>query len=724
MAETNPLHIALDTLPSISAARLELLERLGLRTVGDLLFHFPRAYEDLTDVRSIAALSADGIQTVQGEVVEIEGRSLSDGRTVVSVVLSDDGKNCLEGMWFNQSYAAKRFRYGQRLSFSGKPKWYRDHWQMNNPRVQILDGDAVPTGEAPAPPVSTPGVVPIYPLTEDLRPEQLRSLLRKALDQYASRLVDMLPAGLRQKHDWPTSDRALRDVHFPLTQSAAMRGRRRFVYEEFLILQLALALRRREVRGEGRAPVLTTTPAIDARIRRLFPFRLTADQDRAVAEICRDLAADKPMQRLLQADVGAGKTAVAVYALLVTVANKHQAALMAPTEVLARQHARTLDRYLAHSRVRRLLLTGALTSAERRDALAALAAGDIDLVVGTQALVQEDVRFARLGLVIIDEQHKFGVHQRARFRRRHNSEFQVPSAEPPPPQLRTQNSELGTPHYLVMTATPIPRTVALTVFGDLDVSIIRQLPPGRQPVATRWEPASQRQRVYARLREGMAQGRQGYIVCPLVEESATLDVKAATQTHVELRDGPFREFRVGLLHGRQDEEAKAAVMDRFRKHELDLLVCTSVIEVGVDVPNATLLVIEHAERFGLSQLHQLRGRVCRGPVAGECVLFAEPPNDDGRQRLRAFLRTTDGFALAEEDMKLRGTGEFFGARQHGLGELRLGNLIADADLLRLARKDAFALVAEDAGLRRPEHALLRAAVLERYGKTLDLAEIG
>ena len=691
MAESNPLQIALETIADIPASRLELLERLGLHSVGDLLLHFPRAYEDLSDVRSIAALSPDRIQTVQGDVVEIEGRSLNDGRKVVSVVLSDDGKNCLEGVWFNQSFAAKRFRYGQRLSFSGKPKWFRDHWQMSNPRVQILDGSAAPGL----------GVVPIYPLTEDLRPEHLRALLRKMLDRYTPRLADVLPVSLRQKHDWPTCDQALRDVHFPPTLSAAARGRRRFVYEEFLILQVALALRRREVRDEGRAPILVTTPAIDARIRRLFPFQLTADQDRAVADVCRDLAADKPMQRLLQADVGAGKTAVAVYALLTTVANKHQAALMAPTEVLAQQHAHVLDQYLAHSRVRRLLLTGALTAAQRRDALASLAAGDIDLVIGTQALVQEDVNFARLGLVVIDEQHKFGVHQRARFRR------------------------LGLdPHYLVMTATPIPRTVALTVFGDLDVSIIRQMPPGRQPVATRWEPVSQRERVYDRLREGLAQGRQGYIVCPLVEKSATLDVKAATQTYTELCDGPLRDFRIGLLHGRQDEETKATVMDRFRKHKLDLLVCTSVIEVGVDVANATLLVIEHAERFGLSQLHQLRGRVSRGPCAGLCFLFAEPPSDEARKRLRAFLRTTDGFALAEEDMKLRGAGELFGARQHGLGELRIGNLIADADLLRTARRDAFALVADDRGLRRPEHALLRATVLERFGKTMDLAEIG
>jgi ATP-dependent DNA helicase RecG len=676
----------------VTPTRVELLARLGLHTIGDLLLHLPRSYEDLTDVRSIRGLTVGKIQTVQGEVVEIEGRRLDDGRAVVSVVLSDDGKSCLEGIWFNQAGAARRFRYGQRVSFSGKPRRYRGHWQMNNPRVQIVDGRDKS---------DDPQIIPVYPLTEDLRPETLRALIDKAILRYAAQLPDILPEELRRKRGWPALAQALREVHFPPSLAAARKARGRFVYEEFLILQLALALRRRDLRDRQRAPVLAATPAIDTHIRRLFPFRLTGDQERAVADICHDLASDRPMQRLVQADVGAGKTAVAVYALLVAVACKHQAALMAPTEVLARQHADTLEGYLAHSRVRRLLLTGGLSPRQRRDALQQIRDGAIDLVIGTQALVQEDVQFARLGLVVIDEQHKFGVHQRARVRR------------------------LGVdPHYLVMTATPIPRTAALTVFGDLDVSIIRELPPGRHVVKTRWLKEDQRPRLYEYLRKQLLTKRQAFVVCPLVEGSLALEAKAAIATHAELAAGPFKDFHAGLLHGRQDEDTKTAVMVDFRAGRLDLLVCTSVVEVGVDVPNATLLVIEHAERFGLSQLHQLRGRISRGTIAGECYLFADPATDDARERLTILTRTTDGFRLAEEDLRLRGLGEFFGTRQHGLGELRVGSLIADADLLSQARKDAFAMVLADAGLRKPEHVGLRAAVLERYGKTLDLAEVG
>lgn len=689
---SDPLRQSVQFLHGVGPARADLLRRLGIVTVADLLFHFPRTYDDLSALRTIDKLREGETQTVQGEVVEIEGRRLADGRAVVGVVLHDGGKRCLEGVWFNQPYAARRFRYGQRLAFSGKPRWYRDHWQMAAPRVQLLDGPA---------PAGTPPVVPVYPLTEELRGDQLWALIRSAVEGFAQHVPEDLPAELLLKRGLPDVQRALRDVHLPNTLDAAWAGRRRFVYEEFLVLQLALAVRRRELRDRQQAPVLSVTPAIDARIRRLFPFRLTKDQDQAVAEVCRDLAHERPMQRLLQADVGAGKTAVAVYALLVAVANKHQAVLMAPTEVLARQHAHTLEAYLAKSRVRRLLLTGALSPRDRRQALEAIRNGDVDLVVGTQALVQEDVQFARLGLIVIDEQHRFGVHQRAQVRK------------------------LGVdPHYLVMTATPIPRTVALTVFGDLDTSVIRELPPGRQPVQTRRVAEDRRDKVYERLRDELRRGRQAYFVCPLVAESETLDLKAAERTHVELHVGPFRDFSVGLLHGRLDERQKDSVMEQFRRREVDVLVCTSVIEVGVDVPNATLMVIEHAERFGLSQLHQLRGRVSRGPVAGQCYVFADPANDDAKDRLKVFCRTNDGFALAEADARLRGVGEFFGTRQHGLGELRFGDLLADGELLRWARQDAFALVTSDPGLRWPEHERLRKQVIDRYGKTLDLATIG
>ncbi len=591
-------------LKGVGSARAELLAKLGVRTVGDLVLHFPRSYDDLSDVRRVDQLEAGILQTVQGEVVEINGKELADGRTVLSIVIADERGRCVEGSWFNQVWMARQFRYGQRVAFSGKPRWFKDHWQMNSPRFKALDGE----GGA-----SRPEIVPVYPLTEGLRADQLRPIIRLALARAADQVLDLVPAVLRVKRGFSPASQALWEVHFPEVLPQGLAARRRFIYEEFLVLQVALALRRREVRDRQKAPQLVTTAAIDAHIRRLFPFKLTGDQDRAVAAVRRDLASDRPMQRLLQADVGAGKTAVAVYALLVAVANKHQAALMAPTEVLARQHWHTIERYLAASRVRRALLTGSLPVKARRRLLEDLKAGNLDLVIGTQALVQEGVEFAKLGLVVIDEQHKFGVNQRARVRK------------------------LGTdPHYLVMTATPIPRTIALSVFGDLDTSTIRQLPPGRQPVKTRWHTESQRARIYERFRELLKQGRQAYVVCPLVGESEALDVTAAEQRFVELRDGPFNDFRVGLLHGRQSDEEKDRVMQAFRDHQLDLLVTTLVIEVGVDVANATLMLIEHAERFGLAQLHQLRGRISRGPVAGECYLFADAGTDEAQQRLRDF----------------------------------------------------------------------------------------
>jgi ATP-dependent DNA helicase RecG len=717
----NPLLDSAQWVKGVGPARFELLQRLGITTIGDLLFFFPRSYEDLSDRRPIRELQEGQIQTCVGEVVELEGRTTQRGQGVLSVVLSDKSGVVLEGVWFNQSFMARRFHHGQRVAFSGKPTWFRDHWQMNKPQVTWLDqvAQAAPAAAADA----DLKVQPVYPLTAGLYADAMRRIQKQVAEKYADFVPERLPARMRTQHKLPNMGQTLRDIHFPNTLAEATRARRRLVYEEFLILQVALALRRRDVRTKALAPKLQITKSIDEHIRRLFPFDLTRDQNRAITAVCKDLAGEKPMQRLLQADVGAGKTAVAVYGLLLAVAHKHQSAIMAPTEVLARQHWRTLNQYLAKSRVRRQLLTGGLTDKERRIALAEIRMGNVDLVVGTQALIQKDVEFAKLGLVVIDEQHRFGVQQRLQFRRLGES--------------------LGeSPHYLVMTATPIPRTVALTVFGDLDVSVIREMPPGREPVQTRWVAEKQREKLEEHLRIELAKGRQLYLVCPLVEndsEPGTESVvspraqgerpartprDSAEQTYRLVKNGAFKDFSVGLLHGRMKDDDKDAVMTRFRSGEVQVLVCTTVIEVGVDVPSATLMVIEQGDRFGLSQLHQLRGRVSRGPVAGECYVFAEAVSEETTRRLRLFVRIRDGFALAEEDVRLRGMGEFFGTRQHGLGELRVANLVSDADLLQLAREDAFALIGADPGLRDPAHAGIRTAVLEKYGQTLDLAEIG
>jgi ATP-dependent DNA helicase RecG len=687
----DPLLQSVQYVKGVGPARLERLKRLGIETVRDLLFHFPRSYDDLTDVRKIGELSAGKLQTAGGEVVDIAGRDLADGRTVVSIVLYD-GNDYLEGAWFNQPFISQRFRYGQWLSFAGKPKRFKNRWQMTNPKTQLLSGDAQS---------ESPGVVPNYPLTEDLRADELRSIIRGAVAQFADLVTEILPEPTRLRHHFPDAASALRDIHCPLSLGAAEAARRRFLYEELFVLQLALALRRRELRQHLRAPLLAVTDTIDDRIRRRFPYRLTADQDQAIRDICRDVASPRPMQRLLQADVGAGKTAVAVYAMLVAVANQHQAALMAPTETLAQQHWQTLERYLAASRVRSLLLTGRLTPKQRQAALARIRQREVDIVVGTQALAETDVCFGRLGLVVIDEQHRFGVKQRAGLRR--------PGQDA---------------HYLVMTATPIPRTMALTVFGDLDLSIIKESPPGRQPVQTYSIVEAHRIRVYDRLRAELKTGRQAFIVCPLISESEKLDVKAAVQCHQELQSGLLTNCRLGLLHGGLPPDAKEDVMKRFREGALDALVTTSVIEVGIDVPNATLMVVEHAERFGLSQLHQLRGRVCRGPVPGLVWFVVDPRADTAEERLRILTQVNDGFKLAEHDLRLRGPGQFLGIRQHGVIESVLNEATRDPALLNRARRDAFAMVASDPGLGREEHKMLKERVWRLYGKTLDLSTIG
>ncbi|NQT14566.1 MAG: ATP-dependent DNA helicase RecG, partial [Planctomycetes bacterium] len=443
------------------------------------------------------------------------------------------------------------------------------------------------------------------------------------------------------------------------------------------------------------------------RICRLFPFELTPGQRQAIDRITADMAQSTPMNRLLQGDVGSGKTVVAVYAMLLAVAHGYQAVLMAPTEVLARQHAQTLERLLDRSHVRLGRLVGGIPARQRAELLAQIHSGDVDLVVGTQAIIQDDVEFGRPALVVIDEQHKFGVRQRAVLK-----------------GAGGDISDRAVPHYLVMTATPIPRTVTMTLFGDLDVSTLSDSPPGRQKIHTYHAPESDRPRWWEFLGKKLREGRQAYVVVPLVEESEHLEGASIDETYEELANGPLEAFRLGLIHGRMSVDEKDAVMTDFRSGEIQVLVCTSVVEVGVDVPNATLMTIEAAERFGLAQLHQLRGRISRGRFPGYCTVFANPRTDDSTERLKAFVKTTDGFALAETDFQLRGPGELFGTRQHGLPPFLIADLTRDTELLEEARADAADMVSADPGLSRPEHAKLRHRMLLRYGKVLELGDVG
>jgi ATP-dependent DNA helicase RecG len=717
-------------LKGVGPARAELLERMGLHTARDVLFLFPRDYQDLSDEREVDQLEEGKLQSVRGVVEDIDQRNTSAGGTVLGISI-----RCRNGhvraIWFNQPFMRERFSFGQKLMLSGKPKYEGLVWQMIHPRVETLDAEEDE-------PVTK--LLPVYPLTEGLLQWQMRKIVRGAIETFVPALEEVFPDEYLTAHElWPLA-RALPQIHFPSDQESLDRARRRLVYQELFILQLALALRRQQQHDQRRAPSLEASAKIDARIRRLFPFELTAGQERAIAEITADMAGSMPMNRLLQGDVGSGKTVVAVYAMLLAVAHGYQAALMAPTEVLARQHALTLDRMLATSQVRRAQLTGGLTTAQRSALLQLIAAGEVDLVIGTQAIIQEDVAFAKLGLVVIDEQHKFGVRQRAVLKGKAGpaSKAAIPfssnenrdSAEAEavkgdsPIFVERKLGQSPDPHYLVMTATPIPRSVTMTLFGDLDVSTLRDSPPGRQKVNTYLANDDQRAKWWDFFRRKLREGRQGFVITPLVEESEAVESASLAETYEKLANGELEAFRLGLLHGRMAPGEKDAVMADFHSGEIQVLVSTSVVEVGVDVPNATLMTIEGGHRFGLAQLHQLRGRISRGKFPGFCCVFGDPQTEESRQRLKAFVASTDGFELAETDFRLRGPGDVFGTKQHGLPPLRIADLLRDQTLLEEARRDAHELVTADAGLSSESHARLRRMVLGRYGKALDLGDVG
>jgi ATP-dependent DNA helicase RecG len=617
-----------------------------------------------------------------------------------------DGSGILYGKWFNQPYLKKQFARGQRVILGGVVKvnpFQGYGLEIEHPEYEILEE------EEAAASIHTGRIVPIYRTTEGLSQRQIRAIQHDLLVQAAPRCEETLPSSLRDRlrlMDLPT---ALQEAHFPTLERRVDRlnraespAHRRLIFEEFFLLELGLALRQQGVKQETRGIRFQPDGPLVRRLREALPFRLTDAQERALREILADMAGPHPMNRLLQGDVGCGKTIVALYAMLVAVDNGYQAALMAPTEILAEQHAGRLSAFAERVGVELALLKGGQPKRQREKRLCRIAAGEVSLVVGTHALIQEEVQFARLGLAVVDEQHRFGVLQRATFKDKGLS-----------------------PDVLVMTATPIPRTLALTVYGDLDLSVIDELPPGRHPVQTRVYSESRRRDLYRFLEQEIAKGRQVYVVYPLIEESEKSTLKAATAMARHLQEEVFHRIRVGLLHGRMKGEEKDAVMGAFQRGEIAILVSTTVIEVGIDISNATVMVVEHAERFGLTQLHQLRGRVGRGGETAHCLLVVRYPlSEEARQRIEAMTRTTDGFQIAEEDLRIRGPGEFFGTRQSGLPDLRAANLLRDSRILALAREEAFRLAAEDPSLARPGYRPLRLALDRRWGERLGLMEVG
>ena len=694
---TDALQTPLQFIKGVGPRRAAIFANAGLHILEDLLLRLPTRYEDRDRLQSIAALKAGDVTSVIGEVLSCGLRSTRRRGFQVFEMLVGDPSGQVRAIFFNQPFLKEVFEPHQHLVLFGKvePPRSGGGLQFKNPEHEVMSGDAVSADDSL---IHTGRIVPVYEKLGAITSKMLRRIVHAGLQQLPEEVDDPVPAELRARLSLPPRRQALETVHFPergmpVEQLNAFRApaQRRLIFEEFFVFQLGLALRRRQA-DTIRKP---RTIRVDDRIRHaaleVLPFRLTEDQKQALKEIVTDLQGTQPMNRLLQGDVGSGKTIVALLAALVAMENDLQVAVMSPTELLAEQHFLSISRMLAPSRFETVLLTGTMGAKDRRETWDRIASGVAQFVVGTHALVQDTVRFKGLGLVIIDEQHRFGVLQRA--------------------TLRSKGSQ---PDVLVMTATPIPRTLALTAYGDLDVSVIRELPPGRQPVGTRVVSESGRGEVYEFIRRELRRGRQAYVVYPLVEESSKLDVKAATEMTAHL-EGVFGDHRIGLVHGRMKADERERVMRGFAEHAIDLLVATTVIEVGVDIPNTSVMVVEHSERFGLAQLHQLRGRVGRGPHASHCVLlYRGRLTQTARARLDVIAATTDGFEIAERDLELRGPGDFFGTRQSGMPTLRVGDLLRDHRIMEDARRAALEWLGSGHASTNELEAMLR-GWSERFG---------
>ncbi|MBN2307744.1 MAG: ATP-dependent DNA helicase RecG [Candidatus Hydrogenedentes bacterium] len=665
-----------DSLSGLGPKRAALLANLGIETVGDLVFYFPRGYEDRRKLSRLADLREGDTATVEAEIVRARAIRLRRRLSLAEVTIKDDSGQ-FKAIWFGRDYLARAFSAGSRALFSGTVgKW--NGLALRNPDYELLSGDEADR-------LHTGRIVPVYRLTDGVTQRMLRNWIRSALDALDEPLPETLPPALAARYDFPPADGALRQAHFPDEVDAARAARNRFAYEELLRLQVGiLHARAARLHEETGTRHVVDGPFLGA-LRASLPFHLTPGQDRAVADILEDMASPRPMVRLIQGDVGSGKTVVGLHAIAAAADGGYQTALMAPTEILAEQHGLSLREMLAPLGLDIEVLTGSTPDApavrER------VAHGEAHVVVGTHALIQESTSFHRLGLAIIDEQHRFGVLQRGAL------------------------IEKGlNPDLIHMTATPIPRTLAITVYGGMDISVIEEMPPGRSPVVTSRITPAKVPGLHDTIRRRAAAGQQTFVVCPLVEDSAKVDLTSVTSHYRELSAGPLAGLRVGLLHGRMASDEKDAVMHAFKRGELDVLFCTTVIEVGIDCPNATTIVIEDAPQFGLTQLHQLRGRVGRGTEQSYCYLLGKHKTPEGKRRLEVMCATSSGFDVAEADLELRGPGESYGVRQAGLSDLRFADLIRDVRLLDAARRDALEILDTDPGLTAPEHALLAAGV--------------
>ncbi|OIO39088.1 MAG: ATP-dependent DNA helicase RecG [Candidatus Omnitrophica bacterium CG1_02_49_10] len=675
------VHKSVRFIKGVGPGRAQLLARLGIYNISDMLFCYPRRHEDRSRIRPISEVKAAGVETIEAAVTATGLLRSRRGQSMLKVRISD-GTGRMNIVFFNQPYLKNYLKKGVRAVFYGRVDNFKG-LQMNNPEFEIM-------GEEEHDSVHTGRIVPVYPLTAGLGQRWLRNLIYGVIEDYSAYLKETLPTSIRARNKLLGYGDAVKNMHFPKSEYMMKESRRRLVFDEFVFMQLFIGLKRHHIRENSPGVKHSVKEDFVSSFLGSMPFELTKGQRKAMAEVSKDMASSKPMARLLQGDVGSGKTAVAAYAMALSAHNGMQAALMAPTEILADQHFITISQFLSPMGFRIELLTGGVK--DKESVCEKISSGEADMIVGTHALIADTVRFKNLGLAVVDEEHKFGVIQREALLSK------VPKR----------------PDMLIMTATPIPRTLALTIYGEFDISTLSDMPKGKRSVITYWFDPSRRSEIYDFVKARLKEGKQAFIISPLIDSAKRADISGAENIYSRLKNDIFSGYAIKLLHGKMPKGAQDAAMKAFRDKEADLLVATTIVEVGIDVPNATIMVIDHAERFGLAQLHQLRGRIGRSAGESYCILISDAESNSAGERLGSMIASQDGFYISEKDMEIRGPGRLFGVRQHGFGELKLADLTNDLEILKKARDEAFRIVGSDPGLDKEEHRNIRSAMDRRF----------